>query len=76
MVTSETRNLQLEFSCADGKKMSFSLLDPKTDLKKADVDTAAQTVIAQNVFMNTDKAELVALHAARIVSKTVESIDA
>ena len=71
MVTSETRNLQIEFSCADGKKMSFSLLDPKANLKKADVDTAAQTV-----FENSAKTELVELHAARIVSKTVESIDA
>ena len=76
MVTSETKNLQLEFACADGKKMSFSLVNPKTDLKKADVDTAVATVIAQNVFANKDNAALVALHAARIVSKTVESIDA
>ena len=76
MVTSETRNLQLEFTCADGKKMSFSLQDPKANLKKADVDTAAQTIVTQNVFANKEQAELVALHAARIVSRTVESIDA
>lgn len=75
MVTSETKVLQLEFIDAGGKKMTISLEDPKDGLKQGDVDTAASTVIAQNVFAK-DGNDLTALKTARIVSKTIETLDA
>lgn len=74
-ITSATKTLQLAFTDAGGKSYTFSLKNPKDGLTKATVDAAALVIVGKNVFAKDGK-DIVAFNEARLVERTVETIDA
>lgn len=70
-----TKTLQMAFIDAGGKSFTVSLKNPKPDVDKATVDAAATVIVTKNVFAKKEK-DLVAFNEARLVSRTVETIDA
>lgn len=75
MALTETKTLQLEFIDAGGKTFTFSLKNPKDGLDKAAVDAAATVIVEKNIFAREEK-DIVAFNEARIVQRTVETIEA
>ena len=48
-IKSETKTLQLTFVDGISKNVSYSISNPKADLTKATVDTAAKAIVQQNI---------------------------
>ena len=48
-IKSETKTLQLTFVDGASKNVSYSISNPKADLTKETVDTAAQTIVDKGV---------------------------
>ncbi|WP_196594253.1 DUF2922 domain-containing protein [Pectinatus sottacetonis] len=46
-----TKKLQMVFALADGKKLTYSLPDPKDDITKDGVDAVMNEMIAKNVIV-------------------------
>lgn len=66
--------LELKFDTANGKTMTISVNDPKQNLTAADIATAMQTIISEDIFHNEGNG-LVAINQARIVERNVAEID-
>lgn len=49
-IKSETKTLQLTFVDGASKNVSYSISNPKADLTKETVDTAAQTIVDSKIF--------------------------
>ena len=75
MAITETKTLQLEFADAGGESVTYSFKDPKAGLDKAKVDAAAQAIIDQHVFA-TEYGDLQVLKESKIITRTVETIEA
>ena len=52
-IKSETKTLQLTFVDGLSKNVSYSISNPKADLTKETVDTAAQTIVDSKIFATT-----------------------
>ena len=63
-IKSETKTLQLTFVDGASKNVSYSISNPKSDLTKETVDTAAQTIVD-----NTG------LKSSQIVTRKVETLE-
>ena len=51
-------DLELVFRNAAGKKVSLNIEEPKTGIKKAEIDAAMQVVVENNIF-NTSGGDIV-----------------
>lgn len=69
----ETKVLELIFINAGGKKVTFSLNDPREDLTEVEVRGIMENIINKNVF-NSNAGDLAAVSSARIISKQVAEI--
>ena len=69
-----TQVLELKFNTANGKTMTISVNDPKSNLTAAEIATTMQTIIAEDAFHNEGNG-LVAINQARIVDRTVSEFD-
>ena len=49
-IKSETKTLQLTFVDGISKNVSYSISNPKADLTKATVDTAAKAIVDSKIF--------------------------
>lgn len=67
-----TKNLQMVFTLADGKKLTYNLADPKDDVTRAQVESTMTNMITNNVVM---KDSVVATKIDGIYVKTVENIE-
>ncbi|WP_230199390.1 DUF2922 domain-containing protein [Bacillus ndiopicus] len=69
-----TSTLQLIFQLANEKTLTLSVGEPKENLTDAQVASAMQTIVEQNIFMR-DGATIVAKKAARLISRTVKEFN-
>lgn len=69
----ETKKLEMEFLSEMGKKYVISIDNPKFDLNPGEVQTAMDTIIAQNVFL-VSMADLVESVESRIVTTHIETL--
>lgn len=70
MLLNTTITLQMVFTNAEGRTVSFSLADPKPDLTADEVQLTMQTIIDKDIFMSNG-GPLVAISGARVVSRDV-----
>ena len=69
----EKKKLEMEFLNSLNKKYTISLDDPKFDLSQAEVQTAMEAIISDNIF-NVSLADLTEVVEARIVTTQVETL--
>lgn len=73
-IKSETKTLQLTFVDGANKNVSYSIADPKADLKKETVDAAAQAIVDVQIFA-TDNGNLTGLKSSQIITRKVETLE-
>ncbi len=73
-IKSETKTLQLTFVDGASKTVSYSIADPKADLKKETVDAAAQAIVNARVFA-TENGNLTGLKSSQIITRKVETLE-
>lgn len=66
-----SKKLTMSFLTSMGGQSSFALDEPKLGLTEAQVRSAMQTVISNNLF-NSDKGDLTGVKAAEIITTTKE----
>ncbi len=66
--------LEMDFIDETNKRFRLSIDDPKEDLDVLQVETAMDTVIANNVFVSNG-VDLIGYDAARIITTTVEEME-
>lgn len=66
--------LEMDFIDETNKRFRLSIDDPKEDLDILEVETAMDTVIANNVFVSNG-VDLIGYDAARIITTTVEEME-
>ena len=64
----ETKVLELIFINAGGKKVTFSLNDPREDLTELEVRGVMENIITKNVF-NSNAGNWAAVSGARVISR-------
>lgn len=69
----EKKKLEMEFLSDINKKYVISIDDPKFDLSQAEVQTAMEAIISDNIF-SVSMADLTEAVEARIVTTTVEKL--
>ncbi|RKQ14453.1 DUF2922 domain-containing protein [Lysinibacillus endophyticus] len=69
-----TQVLELKFDTDNGKQVTLSINNPKSNLTPAEIATAMTTVINQNVF-HKDGHALTAINQARMVARTITEFD-
>ncbi|NCC80803.1 MAG: DUF2922 domain-containing protein [Clostridia bacterium] len=69
----ETKVLELIFINAGGKKVTFTLDDPREDLTEVEVRGVMENIITKNVF-NSNAGDLAAVSGARVISRQVSAI--
>lgn len=69
----EKRKLEMEFLSELNKKHVISIDDPKLDLTPEEVQTAMESIIADNVFI-VAMADLAEAVEARIVTTSIEKL--
>ena len=74
-IKSETKTLQLTFVDGASKNVSYSISNPKADLTKETVDTAAQTIVDSKIFATTEGGNLTGLKSNQIVTRKVETLE-
>ena len=74
-IKSETKTLQLTFMDGASKNVSYSISNPKSDLTKETVDTAAQTIVDSKIFATTEGGNLTGLKTSQIVTRKVETLE-
>lgn len=67
------KTLQLNFTTAGGKKMMFTVDDPRTDLTAQTVGEAMQEIISSGAF-EIDEFLLETAISARIIERTVTEL--
>lgn len=73
-IKSETKTLQLTFVDGASKNVSYSIADPKADLKKETIDAAAQAIVNAQVFA-TENGNLTGLKSSQIITRKVETLE-
>jgi hypothetical protein len=68
-----TRNLELIFLNAAGKKVTVTVPDPLETLSEAEVQAAMSTIVTKNVFTSSG-GDLVAVSGARLVTREVADL--
>ena len=74
-IKSETKTLQLTFVDGISKNVSYSIYNPKADLTKATVDTAAKAIVDSKIFATTECGNLTGLKSRQIVTRKVETLE-
>jgi hypothetical protein len=69
----ETKVLELIFINAGGKKVTFTLDDPREDLTELEVRGVMENIITKNLF-NSNAGDLVTVSGARVISRQVSAI--
>ncbi|EPP15081.1 hypothetical protein G153_11935, partial [Megasphaera sp. BL7] len=69
------RHCSLPFVDGLSKNVSYSISNPKADLTKATVDTAAQTIVDSKIFATTEGGNLTGLKSSQIVTRKVETLE-
>ena len=59
----------------ESAKCQLLYFNPKADLTKATVDTAAQTIVDSKIFATTEGGNLTALKSSQIVTRKVETLE-
>ena len=70
----ETKRLIMYFADADGKKHSVSIDDPKFDISPSEVQDAMNTIITNEVLVNSFNQPFTLALSARIVTTHIEEI--
>ena len=68
-----TKTLEMVFRNGEGKETVISLVDPRDDLTKAEVDAVVQDMLAKNIF-STKGGDLVQVVDARIRTRDAVSL--
>ncbi len=68
-------DLDLVFRNAAGKKVSLNIEEPKTGVTKAEIDTAMQAVVENNIF-NTSGGDIVEAVEGRLRTVTTDVVAA
>ena len=55
--------------------VSYSISNPKSDLTKETVDTAAKAIVDSKIFATTEGGNLTALKSSQIVTRKVETLE-
>ena len=66
-------DLDLVFKNAAGKKFNLKIEEPKTGIKKAEIDAAMQTVVENNIF-NTSGGDIVEAVEGRLRTVTTDVV--
>ena len=66
-------DLELVFRNAAGKKVSLNIEEPKTGIKKAEIDAAMQVVVENNIF-NTSGGDIVEAVEGRLRTVTTDVV--
>ena len=66
-------DLDLVFKNAAGKKFNLKIEEPKTGIKKAEIDAAMQTVVENNIF-NTTGGDIVEAVEGRLRTVTTDVV--
>ena len=66
-------DLELVFRKAAGRKVSVNIEEPKTGIKKAEIDAAMQTVVENNIF-NTTGGDIVEAVEGRLRTVTTDVV--
>ena len=74
-IKSETKTLQLTFVDGISKNVSYSISNPKSDLTKEIVDTAAKAIVDSKIFATTEGGTLTGLKSSQIVTRKVETLE-
>ena len=69
-----TQVLELVFELTDGKSLTLSVPNPKTDITDNEVNAAMQTIVAANVFVREGET-IAAKKGARIVEREVTEFE-
>lgn len=67
-------SLELDFLDGFDKKFKLSILDPKEDLEKIEIESAMDTILEKNIFLSNNT-DLVKSLGARIIKTTVNVIE-
>ena len=68
-----TKTLEMVFRNGEGKETVISLVDPRDDLTKTEVDAVMQDMLAKNIF-STKGGDLVQVVDARIRTRDAVSL--
>lgn len=68
-----TKILQLQFETAQGKNVTISVDEPKTNLTETEIQNGMLAIIASNAFQS-DGSPLAAIKSAKVVDRTVTEI--
>ena len=68
------KTLELGFLDGINKKFKISLLDPKEDLDKVNIESAMDIILDKNIF-TSNTSDLVAKDEARIIETTTTIMD-
>ena len=71
---SSDTDLDLVFRNAAGKKVTLNIEEPKSGVTKAEIDTAMQVVVSNNVF-NTSGGDIVEAVEGRLRTTTLDVIE-
>ena len=66
--------LELKFDAENGKTMTFSINEPKTELTPSEIREAMESIIAANVF-HLNGFSLTAINQARLIERNVSDIE-
>lgn len=70
------KRLEMIFTNAAGRRVTLSVLDPRSDLTPAEVQQTMELILARNIFTSSG-GDLVAIAGARVVEReTTELISA
>ncbi|KGR77775.1 DUF2922 domain-containing protein [Ureibacillus manganicus] len=66
--------LEMKFNLENGKTLTLSVSEPKENITPAEVVTAMQTIIDQDVFHSEGYA-IIGINQARIVERNVSELE-
>ena len=70
---SSDTDLELVFKNAAGKKVTYNIEEPKAGVTKAEIDTAMQVVVSNNIF-NTTGGDIVEAVEGRLRTITTDVV--
>lgn len=70
----ETTKLELRFLDSANKRVRLSLDDPDTELAPQEIQTAMESIIADNIFASKD-GDLVAAEGARVITTSINEME-
>ncbi|MBS4538160.1 DUF2922 domain-containing protein [Clostridium sp. D2Q-11] len=66
--------LELIFKNQQDRKTRISIDEPRADLTEVEIQTAMNSIIAENIF-NTSGGDLVAISGARVVTTDIQEFE-